>query len=74
MTEIRLGSSEFAYAPNIFAWAQNGYVFKSDRKRLRNVLRAWPNVAALPDKTIDAILKGKHQHHIDGETVVITIN
>lgn len=40
----RLGSSEMVNAHGIVRWAINGYAFKRERRKLEDVLLAWPGI------------------------------
>jgi hypothetical protein len=58
-------------APGMLRWAQNGFKFKRDRKKMRNVMKSWP--ADLTDKEWDGVLEGTIPHTVEGDVVVITI-
>lgn len=69
---VRLGSTTMVSAPGILRWAMNGFRFKCDRKKMRDVMKSWE--AGLTDKQWDGVLSGTIPHTIDGETVVITLD
>lgn len=68
----RLGSNELVHAPGVVAWAINGYHFKRDRAVLRRVIvDGWPGV---PDHAAQQLLSGAAPYHVDGDTVVFTVD
>lgn len=72
MPIYRLGSNELVHAPGVVAWAINGYHFKRDRAVLRRVIvDGWPGV---PDHAAHQLLSGAAPHHVDGDTVVFTVD
>ena len=68
---VRLASTTMVNAPGILRWAQNGFKFKRDRKRMRDVMKSWE--AGLTDKQWDGVLAGTIPHTVEGDVVVITI-
>lgn len=72
MPIYRLGSNELIHAPGVVAWAINGYHFKRDRAVLRRVIvDGWPGV---PDHAAHQLLSGAAPHHVDGDTVIFTVD
>ena len=72
MPIYRLGSNELIHAPGVVAWAINGYHFKRDRAVLRRVIvDGWPGV---PDHAAQQLLSGAAPYHVDGDTVVFTVD
>lgn len=72
MLIYRLGSNELVHAPGVVAWAINGYHFKRDRAVLRRVIvDGWPGVS---DHAAHQLLSGAAPYHVDGDTVVFTVD
>lgn len=70
MTTYRLGSSDFAYAPNIVRFAINGAKFKKDRQKLVNLIA---NTWGVPKGAALCLVKEKVPFTVEGETVVFSV-
>ena len=68
---IALQSTEGIYTPGILRWAQNGYAFPNDRKKLRRVFVEGFN---LDGELVHRLLSGKVPYEIEGEDVVLTVS
>jgi len=70
MTTYRLGSSGFAYAPGVIAWAINGAKFKKDRANMvKIVTKGW----GVPPDAAKALLLGRVPYTIEDEVVVFSV-
>lgn len=70
MATYRLGSSEFAYAPGLIAWAINGYAFEKDRPQLRRVIaESW----GIPGDIVHKLLSKEISYKIEDEKVVFSV-
>ena len=67
--QFRLGSNEMCHAPGILRWAIDGYRIKSQRRKIQNVMMAWPTVTR---DIADRLLSGEIEYTIEGETIVFT--
>lgn len=64
----RLASTPGISAPGIVRWAINGYKFKRDRKKLLDVVAAWP----VPREALKKLLAEEVPYTVEGEVVVFT--
>lgn len=66
LVKVRLNSSEMVGAPGLIAWAINGYAFKRDQKKLREVVGETWN---LKDSVVHDLLSKKIPHQVVGSVV-----
>jgi len=70
MKTYRLQSSNLVHTPGIIAWAINGYAFKKDRKRIREIVSS---SYSLPPAVTDDLLSGNIKYFVENETVIFTV-
>jgi hypothetical protein len=58
----KLGSDDMVNAAGILRWAINGYAFKSDRKKIMNVMHTWSGPS---DETYHRLLMGEIPYTVD---------
>lgn len=66
-TQLKIASTGWIYAPGFFAWIENLLAY--DKKQAKKLLGAM----GIPAAFIPAILKGKYEKAIEGETLVLTV-
>jgi len=64
-SKFNLQSTPMIHTPGILKWAMNGYQFKKDRKKLREVFKAY----GLSNKCVHDLLSGKIPYEIVDECV-----
>ncbi|GAA5666032.1 hypothetical protein Brsp07_04541 [Brucella sp. NBRC 14130] len=70
MATYRLGSSDFAHAPGLIAWAINGYAFKKDQTTLRKIVAdTW----GIPGDIAHKLLSKEISYKIEDEKVVFSV-
>jgi hypothetical protein len=72
MKTYRLGSSGFIYAPGVVRFAIHGYRISCDRRDRTVALRLIAEGWGVPKAAAVAMLSGKAEHTVEGDTVVFT--